>query len=35
MMNEVRSTGELLDEIVVISIALFFAMAIFLAIFGA
>lgn len=35
MLNETRSVGELLNEIVIVSIALFFPLVIFLAVIGA
>ena len=35
MLNEFRNAGELLNEIVIVSIALFFPLAIFLALLGA
>ena len=34
MLNETRSVGELLNEIVIVSIALFFPLVIFLAVIG-
>ena len=35
MLKEFRNAGELLNEIVIVSVALFFPLVIFLAIFGA
>ena len=35
MLNEFRNAGELLNEIVIVSIALFFPLVIFFALFGA